>query len=537
MIDLETEPPDTPLPPAQPTDPQGDENRGILRNASLLAVGNVVSRVLGLFRDTVMTHYFSGTLVSAYENAVLIPNNLFDAVKTGMVDSALVPVFTELSEDREALWSAVSAFLSVLVVLLIGLVIVLEIFHKQFAVAIGAYELQDPVLTETTLQLMRLAIPAVLFLSVAGVMTALLYSLKRFTIPAFLPAIFNGTIVVAAIVRPQHVSSLVYGLLIGSVLQIVAQWTVLRGAKLRWNFNPRHPAIGRIIKLFTPIIGVLLVDQVVRFVSYNLANRTGDASLHYMRRATTLLQFPMGLVVTALSIAILPVLSKQAGEHLGRFKETLSGGLRLVLILILPATAGLFALALPVVDLLFGSGESTPTDVANIAAALQVYLIGLPFAAVDQMLIFGSYARRNTLSPSIVGIISMIANVAVAISLLNLLGLFSLMVADATKHIIHTILMLILLWRQIGGIPGYGVLQTLWKAGIAAILTGVVAYFVANGLRTTLPVGILSEILTVAGGGISGVAVYVACVFALDITDAKNLILYRSFRPISSGNE
>ena len=72
-----------------------------------------------------------------------------------------------------------------------------------------------------------------------------------------------------------------------------------------------------------------------------------------MRRATTLMQFPLGLVVTALSIAILPTLSQQSLTDGAAFKDTLAGGIRLVLALIMPATFGLFALAVPIVDLLF----------------------------------------------------------------------------------------------------------------------------------------------------------------------------------------
>ncbi|MGB1253154.1 MAG: murein biosynthesis integral membrane protein MurJ [Candidatus Promineifilaceae bacterium] len=501
-------------------------NKGVVRAATVLAIGNIISRILGLVRDQVMTHYFGARLTSAYEAAALIPNNLFDAVKTGLVDSALVPVFSDISgeESREQLWSAVSAFLSVIVVILAGVVLLIDRFHRQVGSAIGVNNFDDPALAELAFSLMRLAVPAVLLLSIASILTAVLYALKRFTIPAFLPAIFNGSIITAAFLRPSEVSSLVIGLLCGALLQIVVQAAVLRDARIRWSFNPRHPAIGRIVTLFTPIVGVLLVDQVVRTISYRLAIGTGDASLNYMRRATTLFQFPMGLVVTALSIAILPVLAEQATRELSDFKTTLAGGIRLVLVLILPATFGLFALAMPIVDLLFGHGEYTPFDVLRTSQVLQVYLIGLPFAAVDQMLIFGSYARKNTLSPSIVGVISMIVNIGTAYLLIDSLGLFSLMVADAVKHIVHTILMSILLKRQAGGLAGYSISTTLGKALIAGIATGLAALGVSTLLGNLLPYTTLSEIITVASSGLVGIAVYLVCVYIFKIEEAKALI-------------
>ena len=502
------------------------DNKGIVRAATVLAIGNVISRMLGLVRDQVMTHYFGARLTSAYEAAALIPNNLFDAVKTGLVDSALVPVFTDLAnqDNREQLWSAVSAFLSVIVVVLAGVVFVIDRFHRQVGSAIGVNNFDDPALSELAFSLMRLAVPAVLLLSVASVLTALLYALKRFTVPAFLPAVFNGSIVIAAFLRPNQVSSLVIGLLIGALLQIFVQLPVLRDTRLRWSFNPRHPAIRRITTLFTPIIGVLLVDQVVRTISYRLAISTGDASLNYMRRATTLFQFPMGLVVTALSIAILPVLAEQATRQLDDFKTTLAGGIRLVLVLILPAAFGLFALATPIVDLLFGHGEYTVLDVQNTSRVLQVYLIGLPFAAVDQMLIFGSYARKDTLTPSLVGVFSMIVNIATAYLLIEPLGLFSLMVADAVKHIVHTALMTIQLKRQVGGLGGFSISTTLLKAVLAALATGFAALGVSQLLAGQLVYSTLSEIMIVVASGGVGLGVYLGCIYLFKIEEAKALI-------------
>ena len=101
------------------------------------------------------------------------------------------------------------------------------------------------------------------------------------------------------------------------------------------------------------------------------------------------------------------------------FKQTLADGLRLVITLILPATAGLFALAVPIVALLFEHGEFTAADTATTALVLRVYLIGLPFAAVDQMLVFASYARKDTWRPALVGVISIVIYSITAVLLLR----------------------------------------------------------------------------------------------------------------------
>jgi putative peptidoglycan lipid II flippase len=498
-----------------------------VRAAAILATGNVASRVLGMAREMVKANLFGASgLLSAFEIAAYVPTTLFDLIVGGMVNSSLVPVFSDFTaqERRGELWGVVSAFLSVTTVILLLVIVAVELLAPQVAWLLGAYNLQESSLTAVSIRLTRLAAPAVLFLSLSSIFTGVLYALKRFKLPAFTAATFNGAIVVVALARPEHIDSLVYGLLLGSLLQVLLQLPALRDARLRWNLNWRHPAIRRILRLYAPIVVGLVVNQAGIAIGINLATRTGDASLTYMRYATTLYQFPLGLVVTAVSIATLPTLSQQAGGPLRTFKRTLAEGLRLVLALILPATVGLFALATPIIALLFQHGQFTGQDTTVTALVLRIFLFGLPFAAVDQMLIFASYARKDTVRPAVVGVVTIAIYVVVATSLLRPLGLFSLMVADAAKHITHTLLMMWVLQVQIGGLRGHGIPLATAKSLLAALVTGLVAYVAANLLRLLLPGSLLwQRLLLVSGSGAAGVALYFLLVYLLDIGEAKAL--------------
>ena len=502
------------------------EDGGVVKAAAILAAGNVVSRILGLARETVKASLFGASgLLAAYEIAAYIPISLFDLIIGGMVNSSLVPVFSDYApkERREELWSVLSMVLSAATVLLVVVGIV-EIFTPQIAWLIGARNFTDPALTAVSIHLMRLAAPAVLFMSIASILTGALYALKRFAIPAFIGAVLNGAIVIAALLRPDHIESLVWGLLAGSFLQIVLQLPAMRDARLRWQFNLRHPAIRRILKLYAPIVAGLVITQLSVALSYNLATRTGDDSVAFMRFATTLYQFPLGLVVTALSVAILPTLSRQAENSLDDFKHTLSDGLRLVITLILPATAGLFALALPIVALLFERGEFSAADTLITAQVLRFYLLGLPFAAIDQMLVFASYARKDTLRPALVGVVAIVVYLATAVLLIGPLGLYSLMVADAVKHIVHTLIMSWLLNRSLNGLRGYGIATSAVKSFGAALVTGLTALGVMALLLPIFPLdSLLNRVIVVLLGGLAGVAGYTVMVFVLDIKIAKSL--------------
>lgn len=502
------------------------ESQGIVRAAAVLAAGNVASRVLGLAREIVKANLFgTSPLLAAYQAAAYVPTSLFDLIIGGMVNSSLVPVFSDYTERerRDELWQVLSMVLSVATLVLLFVIGVVELLAPQVAWLVGAVNFTDADLSATSVSLIRMTTPAVLFLGLASILTGALYALKRFTIPAFIGAAFNGTIVIVALLNPGEIRSLVWGLLLGSLLQVLLQLPALRDARLRWTLNFRHPAIRRIIRLYIPILAGLVVNQLAIMLSYNLAIRTGDESLNYMNYATTLYQFPLGLVVTALSIATLPTLSRQAVGDLNLFKQTLGDGLRLVLALILPATTGLFALAPFIIGLLFEHGRFTAADTATTALVLRVYLVGMPFAAADQMLVFASYARKDTWRPALVGFISIIIYSATALALLRPLGLLSLMVADAVKHVVHTLIMLWLLRRQLGGLAGNPVVRSAAKSLVAAVLTGLAAVWAARLSAGLFSGPFVTHLFPVVAGGLAGVLSYTASVFVLNITETRAL--------------
>lgn len=528
------------------------DDPGIVRAAAILAIGNVASRIFGLLREIVKSNMFGASpLLASYTVAVLVPMTLFNLISGGeMVSSSLVPVFSDFAtkERRHELWQLLSSFLSLATIVLIILVLLIEWFAPQVAWLAGARNFDDQSLFGLTVGLMRLATPAVLFLSIASILTGALLSLKRFSLPAFTTAVFNATIVVVALLRPDQITSLVWGLLLGSVLQVLMQLPGLRDGRIRISFDWGHPAIKRIIILYSPIVVGLIINQIAIWISYNLAITTGDNAVTYMTYATTLYQFPLGLVVTALSVATLPNLSRLATAYrtavdenapdslnrLNDYKETLAGGLRMVIVLGLPAAVGLFVLAQPIIALLFEHGAFTGVDTEITASVLRVYLIGLGFAAVDQMLVFASYARKDTWRPALAGIISIVIYTIVAAAFLDSLGLLSLMVADAVKHIVHTTLMLLVFQRQLGGLAGYQITPTLFKTIVAAFFTGVTAYVLAAFLAQYLPDDtFFGKLGLVVIAGLAGLLAYLAMIFILNMQDAKSLwnIVWRRVRP------
>ena len=149
-----------------------------------------------------------------FEVANIVPTMIYDLLVGGMISSALVPVLSEVAaddRDKREFWRLFSVLISLAAVFMAGFVVVAEFLAPQIAWLFGARNFEDPQLLETTTQLLRLMLPAVLFLNLSGLITGALYSLKRFTLPAFTAAAFNAAIVLAALLMPEHIESLAWG--------------------------------------------------------------------------------------------------------------------------------------------------------------------------------------------------------------------------------------------------------------------------------------------------------------------------------------
>lgn len=513
------------------SEPPADTAR-LARAAGVISLGNIASRVLGLARETVKADFFgAGGAVDAFNVAAVVPTMLYDLLVGGMVSSALVPVFSEYDaqERREALWGLVNALLSMSVVVLAVAILILEVFAPQVAFLLSSGS--SPEVLDLTARLLRITGPALLFLSLSGLLSGLLYALKRFTYPAMTAAAFNAAIVATTLLlgRRIGIAAMALGLLIGATLQVVLQLPGLRDARLRFRLDWRHPGLRRIGVLYAPIVAGLMLDVLLsRPISYNLASRTGEGGISWMNYATTLIQFPHGLVATAVSIAILPTLSAHTavenGGDAGPFRATLAQGLRLVIVLILPASVGLLVLTQPTIALLFEHGDFGIVDTGMTAWALRLYLIGLPFAAVDLLLVFAFYARQDTLTPALIGAYSIAVYLAVAILLLPHLGLFSLMVADSIKHMMHTAASAFVLRRRLGRFGEHGVGRTLGLTALASAAMGGLAYGVLLLVRRALPGGgAIAEVSAVVGPGLAGAVLYIALVSAFRIEEVQLL--------------
>lgn len=190
-----------------------------------------------------------------------------------------------------------------------------------------------------------------------------------------------------------------------------------------------------------------------------------------------------------------------------------------MLVLLIPAIVALFVMAEPIIRLLFEHGSFVAADTMWTARALRLYLLGLGFAGTDFLFNYAFYARQDTRTPAIVGVISVAVYLLVALSLLQPLGFLGLVVADSTKHMSHAVIMLILLLRAIGALRGQGILSTGFKALLSASVMGLALWVLPGWLGSLVSAGFVGKVIVVGGAAGGGIAIYAALLWLLGVEE------------------
>lgn len=519
-----------------------DETAGIARATGWLALGNISSRLLGLAREMLLANLFGATpQAEALRIAIVIPRTLYDLFIGGNLNSAIVPVFSavETKEGRTSLWHLVSLLLTLVGVVLATIVLFLVWWAQPIIQFVAPKTVAAT--AEIPAQLLRITAPGLWCFGAFAILNSALLSIRSFRWPAFAVTLFNGTIVLILLaiglshqLKPdERIRWAAMAWFLATLVMLLSQWIGLSqaGWRLRW---PRwHPQLRQILRLALPVLVTLLLDVLVtRLFTYRLANQSGPGSINYLELGTTLIQFPQGLVAAAISLAILPTMARHASQTESNrqastaFRETLNRGLRLATVLILPAAALLFLLAPPLVTLLFQHGAFLSADSQRTAEVLRYYLPGLPFAAIDLILIYAFYARQDTRSPAIIGAICLVFYMAVATTLHPSFGLLSLMIADSIKHILHATLSVWLLQRKARALSFPALWDTLWRSALAAGSVAILTAFLFGLLHGALGGSRIALILSLTASGILAIFMYLQLLRSLGVNELKDFFLH-----------
>lgn len=523
------------------------ERREIVKSATLVMLGNLGSSLMGMVRQIVIAS--TGPIISGSFLAALTPaQSFYDFLVNGSVSGALIPTFNDYAapekrnELRRIVFSIVNIVLLLMLVASILFIFVAPWLFDTFLA--GGYASGSKVLT---LQFARIIFFSLIALGPFSVLLAALYALKEFGWPAFATVSYHLGIILGALVgsflgeRYFGHYGLAIGVLVGALGEIALLIPGMRHQRFGYMFvlDFKHPALRRILRLYAPVSFSFFVSMALVFFDQFLATNTpcasfmtnlqncGEANFSAMKFATTLIQFPIGLVAAALSFAVLPTLTTHVREgDLERFKGTLLLGFRLGLLLMIPAAAGLIVLQGPIVRTIFEHRSFTPQEAILTSVALQNYAYQLPFVAMDQLLIAAFYARKNTITPVVVLLVAILGYLAVALPFSQTIGMPALAFANTVQNSLHAIILLIVLRTVIGSIHIRQMLPTVLKIAVATAAMIAVAWglqMVLGHINLFSLDTFLGQLLTLVVAGGSAVVVYFGTVLLLKVEEVGML--------------
>lgn len=524
-----------PLVPAETAAVPVTSERGhLVRSAALVSIGNLGSSLIGMVRQIVVT--WLGPAIAGPFNAALTPaNNFFQLLINGSVSGALVPTFNDYAapEKRQEMRRVVFTVLNLILLVALAASIGYALIAPWFVnVLVPGYNQQaDKMLTLHYSQIIFFSLVA---LGPFAVLLSALFALKEFGWPAFATAAYHAGIILGAIGITLFGSfafgkmALPIGVLFGALGEIALLLPAMRRQRFAYMFvlDLNHPALRRIIKLYLPIMVSFAFTTALVFLDVRLWTQApgyGPANTVAQTTATALLQFPVGLVAMALSFAVLPTLTEHAREgNTERFKATLLLGFRVGLLLMIPAMVGMWVLRLPIVYLLFAHHNNDLSHAGLTALALQNYVYQLPFVAVDQLLIAAFYARKNTITPVVVGILCIGFYLMVALPFFRTIGIPALAFANTVQNSMHAVILLILLRRAIGSLHVRTTIPALLKICASAVVMGGVAWG-AMALLSHIALfsldHLLGQLLTVIVAGGLATVVYFGAITLLKVEE------------------
>ncbi|MBV5318422.1 MAG: murein biosynthesis integral membrane protein MurJ [Desulfobulbaceae bacterium] len=465
------------------TTPSGSTGR-IARSAGAVSIAVMCSRVLGLIREQVFAGLFgAGYAYDAFVVAFRIPNLLRDLFAEGALSAAFVTVFSEYTTKRgpEDTWRLASNVL-LFFAIVISVLTLVGIYLANPLVNLLAPDFQlTPGKSELTVKLTQIMFPFLLFVSLGAVVMGILNTKGKFFVPAMSSAFFNlGSIVGGlslAWLFPRFgqpaIAGMAWGTLMGGALQLLMQLPTLRqvGFRFRWTCNPADPGLRRILLLMLPATIGLSATQINIFVNTNFAAGCVEGSVSWLNYAFRLVQLPIGVFGVALSIAIMPILARQAAQKdIDSLKQTFTSSLVLVFSLAVPATAGLILLAEPIIRLIFERGAFTALDTLQTAQALTYYAVGLFAYSAIKVMVPVFYAIGNTRFPVIGSFLGVGANILTITLVIDSLQHRGIALSTSCAMILNFFFLGTVLYRKLAGFPlGY------LLRGVLKILTATVA--------------------------------------------------------------
>lgn len=506
-----------------------------LKNISVVSGLTVVSRFLGLLRESVSAAMFSTSkLMSAFVTGLQLPNLFRRMLAEGGLTAAFVPTLNDQLESRkrEGAFELVNKVSSWLLVVTGSLVVLgMVVFSQNTAIrAVGGWVHAKPDVIERWVLAAHFTVilfPYLLCVSLAAVFSGALQSLHRFLEPALSPIWLNlsviGLMVAAIDFAPDTQEVRIYwlaaGWLLGGVLQMIVPALALRkeGWRPCFDLTVTDP-LRSMVRLMVPTLfssSIYLINMTAsRFIGLSL-NDQANSVLNFAQR---IMELPIGVFAVAVSTVVFPLIARYAAAG---DRENLAAayrkGMRLILLINIPAAVGMTILATPIVRTILEHGQFGPSDTALTVPVLVANALGLPFLSFANLALRAFYAQKDMIVPVKSALLSFVVNIGLSVVLMKPLSIIGLALASSVAGAVQAFYLQWHLARKHDGLAFHHLMGDLVKIIAAAVMMALPVWGVWWARVTFLAPSRTLDFVAMAAAVVVGIAVYGATAWVLRV--------------------
>lgn len=489
----------------------------------LLMIVTIVSKVLGLFRDSVLASaYGTGKYAAVYSTANSISTILFAVIGTALATS-LIPLYNKL-ETEDSTERAMGFLNSVvnLVVIVCLAIAGLGIIFAGPLVKVFAPGYQGDVYT-LCVQYTRILLPSIVFVGLANIFTSYLQIKKRYVIPGFIGMPYS-VIIIVSIFLSLKTSPMV--LVVGTLIAISAKalfqlpFVYKEGYRYMPRINLQDPVMKDMMILILPVVIGVGANQINSIVDKSLASLLGTDVVASFSYAIKLYEFVQALFITSILAVIYPRLSSMiVSERMDSFLNSLKKTMNVIIVALVPIIVGCIVLSKQIVEVLFQRNAFTSKDTTMTASILLIYVIGILAFALRDVLTRGFYSMEDSKTPMINSIISIVFNISLNLILVKPLGYKGLAIATAVSAYIGLFLFNRSMKKKIEGYSSRDNYIVFAKALFAALIMGLGVKLVYVILGTSLVGGLLLKLIALLSAVGVGVIIYAIVMHFLKVEE------------------
>jgi putative peptidoglycan lipid II flippase len=511
--------------------PSGGSARAKLAGAtSLLAASVLLSRILGYVRDAIINAKFGqGQTNDLYANSFNIPDTLYFVIAGGAISSAFIPVFSSYwarKEEDEA-WTVFSTVLTLMVPIIATIVVLMEVYAYPLSALMAPNWPPDRIAQLATLT--RIVLPAQLCFFIGSVLIGTQNARGNFVGQAVGPLIYNLCIILGGLwlSKTHSIAGFSWGAMIGAILgPLLLQIVLVKrlGVRFKPSLNFRHPGVIQVGMLALPVLLGLSLPQIDLVINKWFATFLADGRVAALNNANRLMQVPLGVFAQSAGIALLPALSAQAAVlDFAAFRISVNRGVRSIIALTMPISAIMVALSIPIVKIAYERGKFGPADTYHCAVALVFYSVGIFAWSAQAIIARAFYALHDTRTPIVVGTLMTFLFIPMNWLLMRPLDHGGLALSTTIAAALHSLILLELLRRRVGGLHMTLLAQSFVKVTLASAVCGAaawVAYYLVLGhvIHSHRILALLVRF--VVSSGVAGL-VYAGAVTLLKVEEAR----------------